>query len=410
MADISQSNWTEADASNTTTAPDGAPEGMAPSGVNNMLRAMAGAIKRDWNLKGAVYTTGGTTTAYTLTPGTAPTALATGLTIRFIINATNTGAATLNVSSLGAKSLRKWDGSAYVAVAAGDLPANFVVDAVYNSGAATWDIVGPRAQPAPVLASNTFTGQQILAEGASVAAASTTNIWASDGNARHITGSGATIASLGTAPQAGATMTVIMDDVNTLVHGANLDLPGGVDITTAAGDRFDVYADSTSALVVKHYTPDAGVVGAIIPTQGDVLYRGATAPARLAAGRSGKVLTTAGAAANPSWTAAGALAFVRFVGSTGAIVGTAFNVSSVTRNSAGNYTVNFSPVLPSANYTIIATGARPAGNSLCTVFVDGGTAPTTSAVVLIGVLMNSGDSTIYGSDPTHISVAVYDAT
>ena len=49
--DIEASNWNEDDASNTAAAPDGAPEGMAPSGVNNVLRAIMGAVKRrrNWN-------------------------------------------------------------------------------------------------------------------------------------------------------------------------------------------------------------------------------------------------------------------------------------------------------------------------------------------------------------------------
>ena len=44
--DISAANWSEDDNANTTAAPDGAPEGMAPSGVNNVLRAHQGALKR----------------------------------------------------------------------------------------------------------------------------------------------------------------------------------------------------------------------------------------------------------------------------------------------------------------------------------------------------------------------------
>ena len=47
--DISQSVWTEADNSNNTPAPDGAPEGMFPSGVNDTIRADRGAIKRWYN-------------------------------------------------------------------------------------------------------------------------------------------------------------------------------------------------------------------------------------------------------------------------------------------------------------------------------------------------------------------------
>ena len=44
MADIEANNWNEADSSNTTAAPDGAPEGMAPSGVNDVIRAIMGAV------------------------------------------------------------------------------------------------------------------------------------------------------------------------------------------------------------------------------------------------------------------------------------------------------------------------------------------------------------------------------
>jgi hypothetical protein len=44
--DISQSVWNEQDSSNSTPAPDGAPENMMPSGVNDVIRADRGAIKR----------------------------------------------------------------------------------------------------------------------------------------------------------------------------------------------------------------------------------------------------------------------------------------------------------------------------------------------------------------------------
>jgi len=44
MGDIS--TWNPVDNSNTTAPPDGWPEGMAPSGVNNCARAMMGAVRR----------------------------------------------------------------------------------------------------------------------------------------------------------------------------------------------------------------------------------------------------------------------------------------------------------------------------------------------------------------------------
>ena len=72
--DISAANWSEDDNANTTAAPDGAPEGMAPSGVNNVLRAHQGALKRFYNWT-TPKITGGSGTAYTLSYAVAPGAL-----------------------------------------------------------------------------------------------------------------------------------------------------------------------------------------------------------------------------------------------------------------------------------------------------------------------------------------------
>lgn len=89
-------------------------------------------------------------------------------------------------------------------------------------------------------------------KGSSVASASSTNIWVSDGNLLHITGT-ATITDFGTAPRAGSTRKVIFDDALTLEHSANLNLPTGENITTAAGDIALVYADSTTQFDVLFF-------------------------------------------------------------------------------------------------------------------------------------------------------------
>ena len=97
----------------------------------------------------------------------------------------------------------------------------------------------------------TMTGASIIeAEGAAVIAASSTDIWATDGNTVHVTGN-TTIADFDTAPQAGAWMKVIFDGTPTLTHSANLNLNnGGSDITIAAGDMAFVYADTTTQMDV----------------------------------------------------------------------------------------------------------------------------------------------------------------
>jgi hypothetical protein len=56
-----------------------------------------------------------------------------------------------------------------------------------------------------------------------------------------------------------------------------------------------------------------------------------------------------------------AKAWVNFVGSSGSVNGS-YNVSSITRNSAGNYTVNFTNAMADANFASIAfTNANPTG-------------------------------------------------
>lgn len=66
-------------------------------------------------------TTAGGTTAFTLTTGRSLAAYTSGLSFVAKMNATNTGASTLNVDGLGAKNIYKRSGSAISAVVAGDL-------------------------------------------------------------------------------------------------------------------------------------------------------------------------------------------------------------------------------------------------------------------------------------------------
>lgn len=85
-----------------------------------------------------------------------------------------------------------------------------------------------------------------------IASAATTDIWAAVGDFVHVTGT-TMITSFGTASRAGIIREVIFDGALTLTHGANLDLPGTANITTAANDRALVRADTTTMAVVMHY-------------------------------------------------------------------------------------------------------------------------------------------------------------
>ena len=56
-----------------------------------------------------------------------------------------------------------------------------------------------------------------------------------------------------------------------------------------------------------------------------------------------------------------AKAWVNFVGSSAAINGS-FNVSSITRNGTGDYTINYTTAMPNTNYAAMVTGQGQAGN------------------------------------------------
>ncbi len=129
-SDLSNSTWSETDASNNSLAPEGWRSGvMTPSQVEPTARAMMGAIKRFYNHINSTVTSGGSANAQTLTYTVAPAAYVKGDSYAFIAGFTNTGATTLNVNGLGAKNILV--GS--TALTAGRITAGQAV-AVYYDG------------------------------------------------------------------------------------------------------------------------------------------------------------------------------------------------------------------------------------------------------------------------------------
>jgi hypothetical protein len=96
-------------------------------------------------------------------------------------------------------------------------------------------------------------------EGAAVASAATPDIWATDGNTVHITGT-TQIDDFADAPRIGARRKLVFDGALTLTHGSGITLPGGANITTAAGDMAEVYADAVNAFRVVYTKADGTAV------------------------------------------------------------------------------------------------------------------------------------------------------
>jgi hypothetical protein len=141
--------WSTTAANNSNSdAGIGWAELQLPSSVNNSARGMMAAIAKMRNDQGGERTLAGGTTAYTLTTNQVLGSLANGVRVHAKVNATNTGASTLNVDTLGAKAIRKVVTiTGEVALSAGDLVTNqhaiFEYDTAANSAAGAWILLNP---------------------------------------------------------------------------------------------------------------------------------------------------------------------------------------------------------------------------------------------------------------------------
>lgn len=132
MPELSSSTYSETDGSNNSTSPNGWPEGMDPSGVNDSDRAGMGALKRFWDRIQGKFASTGSANAYVLTPDVALAAYVTGERYSFRANFTCTGTSTLNISALGAKTIKKFAGSTAEALASGDIQNGQSVTVEYD--------------------------------------------------------------------------------------------------------------------------------------------------------------------------------------------------------------------------------------------------------------------------------------
>ena len=132
-------------------------------------------------------------------------------------------------------------------------------------------------------------------------------------------------------------------------------------------------------------------------TDGELITYDATgAPANVAVGTSGQVLTSGGVGVAPTFqTAAGAntslsnlsstgeqrvcQAWVNFKGTGTVTIRDSHNVSSITDSGSGNYTMNFSTALPNANYSVVAScNHNPSGANGVTAHAPDTAAPATT--------------------------------
>lgn len=260
MSEIS--SWSETAANNNSATPNGWPEGQLPATVNDCAREMMAATAREYNRSHVTISSTGSANAYVLTYTTAPT-YTHGLRVSFKANFTNTGAATVNVNSLGAKTIVRLNGS--TTLSANDIVSDQHVHLEYDSAL---DKMIMLTVPGTTVTTgaNTFTADQTITAGAlntaraTVASAATTaDIWAADGNQIDWTGT-TTCTGFPAAPQAGVSRTLICAAAAPFTAGANMLIDGtasGDTLTCAANDIVIVHAVTTTQFRLSHH-PYAG--------------------------------------------------------------------------------------------------------------------------------------------------------
>jgi len=101
-------------------------------------------------------------------------------------------------------------------------------------------------------------------------------------------------------------------------------------------------------------------------------------------------------------TAYGCRAWVNFNGTGTVAIRASGNVTSITDNGTGDYTVNFTTALVDANYAFFGTAGRGASNADSLVNENVSTVPTTSAV-RFGTTTGAGTLT----DMSYVNVSIF---
>lgn len=129
-------------ANNNSAAPNGAPEGWAPSAVNDTIRQIMADIAVEAQ-KNAVKVLASVAGTDTITGSMSPalTAYSAGMIAVFNPANTNTGAVTLNINSLGALDVFRYGGDALLA---GDLVAGVPAHVSLDGGADDFYLLNPQ--------------------------------------------------------------------------------------------------------------------------------------------------------------------------------------------------------------------------------------------------------------------------
>ena len=253
------------------------------------------------------------------------------------------------------------------------------------------------------LQDNKFTGLQTFSDEVSIASASTINLTTADSNNIEITGT-TTITAV-TMPE-GALIKARASGAFQLTNSSSLIVQGGANYTTTVNDILTFTKDgagnvhveiskinenSISQLNSRITITDSGT-GKIETTIDGVITEELTTASR-------KSTIDGGSTLYPEFKCR---AWVNFNGTGAVAIRASGNVTSITDNGTGDYTINFTTAMPDANYSI----AGVSGSNTTAINGFGLIAPAAFSTTSAGIIV-SDNSTDTKVDFSCVSVAVF---
>ena len=107
-----------------------------------------------------------------------------------------------------------------------------------------------------------------------------------------------------------------------------------------------------------------------------------------------------------------AKAWVNFNGTGTVAIRASFNVSSITDNGTGDYTVNFTTALADANYVTVGTALSPSNGDAGKFCVQStgnpsSTSPTLYSTTQVRIVTGTTSPTVTNQDSTYVGVSIF---
>jgi hypothetical protein len=328
---------------------------------------------------------GGTPDVITASASPAIAAYVAGQTFRFVSTGANTGATTINLNGLGARSITK---QGTIALAAGDIPSGVLAEIVYD---------GTQFQLVNCISSTPTFSTLTVSGAANVGGNAIVGQIALPGGAR-------TLQVVNTDPGATSSVTSYVQTNAGLLQLVMGTTAGGgtASVLCSASGVFNIYTTQAQNVQIgSNNRPD----DIIITPAGVVLTGGVTsAPTNYTTRGDVAIPAARGVRANNT-----AKAWVRFDGTP---VGSypitltavdSFGVASITKNAVGDYTINFAAgIFADANYCAVGTAGS---TSVAGFYTFRG--PVQSTPTATAYRCRVSDSAPNYIDVNHISIAFF---